>query len=158
MSEIQSILEELANEPIGPLLKGDGYPIFQDSWEAEAFAIGNILIKQGFLTCSEWVEIFSEQIKLAQAQGDPDRGDTYYSHWLSALEKLCFERGLSDFQSYQNSLRLWKKAIRNTPHGVPLALENAFLSQDDDHHDHHHHDHYPENMFTPISVVKLKEG
>jgi len=99
------------------------------------------------------VEIFSEQIKLAQAQGDLDRGDTYYSHWLSALEKLCFERGLSDSQSYQNSLQLWRKAIKNTPHGVPLALKNAFLSQDDDHH--HHHEHYPENMFTPISVVKI---
>jgi|GEM_PF-1043320 len=98
------------------------------------------------------VEIFSEQIKLAQAQGDLDRGDTYYSHWLSALEKLCFERGLSDSQSYQNSLQLRRKAIKNTPHGVPLALENAFLSQDDHHHGH---EHYPENMFTPISVVKI---
>jgi hypothetical protein len=75
MTTLDPILENLTQEPIPPLLKDDGQPIFKDSWEAEAFAIGNLLIKQGFLSCSEWVEIFSQEIKKAQAKGDRDRGD-----------------------------------------------------------------------------------
>jgi hypothetical protein len=63
MTTFDPILEDLTQEPIPPLLKDDGQPIFKDSWEAEAFAIGNLLIKQGFLSCSEWVEIFSQEIK-----------------------------------------------------------------------------------------------
>ncbi|MFM7573409.1 MAG: nitrile hydratase accessory protein [Snowella sp.] len=165
MKTLDPILEELTQEPIPPLLKDDGQPIFRDSWEAEAFAIGNLLIKQGFLSCSEWVNIFSEEIKKAQVQGDPDRGDTYYSHWLNALERLCIERGLTDWQTYQKQLQLWHQAVLNTPHGVPLAIENAYLETDDnhDHHDHshhhrHHHHHHsdklPENMLKPVAVFR----
>jgi nitrile hydratase accessory protein len=159
MTTLDPILEELTQEPIPPLLKDDGQPIFRDSWEAEAFAIGNLLIKQGFLSCSEWVNIFSEEIKKAQVQGDPDRGDTYYSHWLNALERL------TDWQTYQKQLQLWHQAVLNTPHGVPLAIENAYLETDDnhDHHDHshhhrHHHHHHsdklPENILKPVAVFR----
>ncbi|MFM7577166.1 MAG: nitrile hydratase accessory protein, partial [Microcystaceae cyanobacterium] len=156
--------------PIPPLLKEDGQPIFRDSWEAEAFAIGNLLIKQGFLTCSEWVEIFIQEIKNAQAKGDLDRGDTYYCHWLNALERLCVERGLTDWGTYQKHLELWHQAVLNTPHGVPLAIENAYREREEDHahfhhhdhiHGHHHHHHeaesLPENLFTPVAIVNLKK-
>ena len=169
MTTFDPILEDLTQEPIPPLLKDDGQPIFKDSWEAEAFAIGNLLIKQGFLSCSEWVEIFSQEIKKAQAQGD--RGDTYYSHWLNALERLCMERGLTDWETYQKQLELWHQAVLNTPHGVPLAIENAYREREDDHNHSHHHDHthghhhhhhesesLPENMLTPVAVFKLKKG
>lgn len=171
MTTFDPILEDLTQEPIPPLLKDDGQPIFKDSWEAEAFAIGNLLIKQGFLSCSEWVEIFSQEIKNAQAKGDRDRGDTYYSHWLNALERLCMERGLTDWETYQKQLELWHKAVLNTPHGVPLAIENAYREREDDHNHSHHHDHthghhhhhhesesLPENMLTPVAVFKLKKG
>ncbi|MFM7383281.1 MAG: nitrile hydratase accessory protein, partial [Microcystaceae cyanobacterium] len=155
---------------IPPLLKDDGQPIFKDSWEAEAFAIGNLLIKQGFLSCSEWVEIFSQEIKNAQAKGDRDRGDTYYGHWLNALERLCVERGLTDWETYEKQLELWHQAVLNTPHGVPLAIENAYREREEDHahfhhhdhiHGHHHHHHeaesLPENLFTPVAIVNLKK-
>ena len=36
----------------------------------------------------------NEQILAAQAAGDPDLGDTYYEHWLAALEILSEERDL----------------------------------------------------------------
>ena len=165
MTTLDPILENLTQEPIPPLLKDDGQPIFKDSWEAEAFAIGNLLIKQGFLSCSEWVNIFSQEIKKAQALGDSDRGDTYYSHWLNALERLCIERGLTDWETHQKQLQLWHQAVLNTPHGVLLAIENAYRETDDDpdhhdhshHHEHHHHHHsdeLPENMLNPVAVFK----
>lgn len=161
-------IQTLQKEPIPPLLKDNGEPVFRDSWEAEAFAIVNLLIKQGFLTCSEWVEIFSQEIKAAQAQGDPDRGDTYFSHWCSALERISVERGLTDWPTYQRQLELWHQAVLNTPHGVPLALENAY-DETDSSHEHHHHDqghnhhhqqvdpeHFPENMLNPVAVIAFK--
>ena len=160
-------IQTLQQEPIPPLIKDNGDPVFRDSWEAEAFAIGNLLIKQGFLSCSEWVEIFSQEIKAAQAQGDPDRGDTYFSHWCSALERICVERGLTNWGDYQEQLDLWHQAVLNTPHGIPLAIENAYRDTEepygDDHHHHHHHhehghrhidlDHLPENLLNPVAVI-----
>jgi nitrile hydratase accessory protein len=151
-------LRTLQQEPIPPLIKDNGDPVFRDSWEAEAFALGNLLLKQGFFSCSEWVEIFSQEIKAAQAQGDPDRGDTYFSHWCSALERICVERGLTDWEAYHSRLELWHQAVLNTPHGVPLVLDNAYRQAEDDHgQDHHHHsphrEHLPANMLKPVAVV-----
>lgn len=160
-------LETLQQEPIPPLIKDNGEPIFRDSWEAEAFALGNLLVKQGFLTCSEWVDLFSQEIKAAQAQGDPDRGDTYFSHWCSTLERICVERGLTDWDTYEKQVELWRQAVLNTPHGVPLAIENAYQATAEgqqphghDHHGHHHHhgdlDHLPKNMLEPVAVIALR--
>ncbi|MFM7438599.1 MAG: nitrile hydratase accessory protein [Snowella sp.] len=158
-------IQTLQQEPIPPLIKDSGDPVFRDSWEAEAFAIGNLLIKQGFLSCSEWVEIFSQEIKAAQAQGDPDQGDTYFSHWCSALERICVERGLTNWAAYQEQLDLWHQAVLNTPHGVPLSIENAYReTEDPDGNDHHHHqhdhghhhtdlDHLPDNLLNPVAVI-----
>jgi hypothetical protein len=109
-----------------------------------------------------WVDIFSQEIQKAQALDAPDRGDTYFSHWCSALERLCVERGLTDFQTHQAQLALWRQAILNTPHGVPLALENAYHSADSEAHAHGHHHHHaaldphhlPPNLLQPVAVVK----
>ena len=38
-------------------------------------------------TWSEWAAMLGEEIKRAQAAGDPDTGETYYHHWLAALER-----------------------------------------------------------------------
>jgi len=164
MEELNPIIESLQQEPAQPLLKNDEEPIFRDSWEAEVFAMGNILIKQGFLTCAEWVEIFSREIKIAQANGDPDRGDTYFSHWCSALERICVERGLTDWETHHHQLALWHQAVLNTPHGVSLVIENAYLSPEGEHaHDHHHENHHhhsddlPENMLRPVAVFQFNE-
>ncbi len=114
--------------------------------------------------------IFSQEIKAAQAQGDPDRGDTYFSHWCSTLERICVERGLTDWHTYAKQVQLWHQAVINTPHGVPLAIENANLAPQNlaegqeahghDHHGHHHPhgdlDHLPENMFEPVAVISLR--
>ena len=35
------------------------------------------------------------EIKRAQAAGDPDTGETYYLHWLAALERLVAEKGVT---------------------------------------------------------------
>ena len=47
----------------------------------------------GLFTWPEWAASFAEEIKRAQAAGDPDTGETYYRHWLAALERIVAEKG-----------------------------------------------------------------
>lgn len=157
MSECQSVRDELLSEPAELLLReGEDNP-FRNIFEAELFAIGNILIKQGFMSQKEWVDVFSQEIKAAQDRGDPDRGDTYYDHWASALERIFIERGLTDRETLTEQQRLWELARKNTPHGVVLSLENAFLDHHEHDHDHHHHgDMPPEEMPSPMTVCTDK--
>jgi Nitrile hydratase beta subunit len=70
----------------------------------------------------------SQQIHAAQAQGDPDLGETYYQHWLMALERLCTAKGLVDPQDLCKRTEEWRLAYRNTPHGHPVLLSAAFNS------------------------------
>ena len=72
--------QALKAEPLPVLAKNRGEPVFRDSWEAEAFAIGNILVKDERLSCRQWMDLMAAAIQTAQAAGDPDQGDTYYHH------------------------------------------------------------------------------
>ena len=63
-------------------------PVFREPWEAQAFAMTLTLHERGLFTWPQWAEALSRQIALAQAAGDADLGDTYYRHWLRALESL----------------------------------------------------------------------
>jgi nitrile hydratase accessory protein len=131
--------EDLLKEPAPPLLRDDGSPPFRDLAEAEAFAMGNLLIKSGMVSCKEWETAMNQAILRAQEAGDPDRGDTYFNHWADALENVVIAHQLTDRETLSAQQALWDRAIRNTPHGVALSLENAFLEPHD--HGHHHHDH-----------------
>jgi nitrile hydratase accessory protein len=76
----------LADLPGIPLDAGD--PVFKEPWEAKAFAMTLALHERGLFTWPQWAEALSRQISSAQAAGDADMGDTYYQHWLAALESL----------------------------------------------------------------------
>jgi nitrile hydratase accessory protein len=71
-----------------PLDAGSGSPVFKEPWEAKAFAMTLALHERGLFTWPQWAEALSRQISSAQAAGDADLGDTYYQHWLAALESL----------------------------------------------------------------------
>lgn len=160
MGNCVSLRDELLNEPAPPLLRENEGNAFRDVWEAKAFAMGNLLIKSGFISQKEWVDIFSEEILAAQAKGDPDRGDTYYNHWMNALERIAIERNVVDAATLHENQTLWDLAIKKTPHGVALSLDNAYLVATDDHDHHHgephHHEHgaHPD-PFHPVGVSAL---
>jgi nitrile hydratase accessory protein len=63
-------------------------PVFNEPWEARAFAMVLALHQRGLFTWPQWAAALSHQISQAQAAGDADLGDTYYQHWLLALESL----------------------------------------------------------------------
>jgi len=100
-------------------------PVFNQPWEAKAFALAVRLSEAGFFTWPEWVKFFSHEIRLAQERGDPDLGNTYYQHWLSALERICEAKGLVGDEDMRRRKADWRRAYLNTPHGQPIDLSAA---------------------------------
>jgi nitrile hydratase accessory protein len=66
-------------------------PVFRAPWEAQAFALALKLHEAGLFTWKEWAETLAGVIHEAQASGDPDLGDTYYAHWVNALERVLIK-------------------------------------------------------------------
>ncbi len=97
-------------------------PVFREPWEAEAFAMALALNERGVFTWKEWADALGAEIKRAQAAGDPDTGETYYLHWLSALEKLVAEKGVATAATLTRYRNAWDHACDRTPHGQPIEL------------------------------------
>jgi nitrile hydratase accessory protein len=100
---------------------GEG-PVFREPWEAQAFALAVSLQDRGAFTRNEWAAALGAEIKKAQAAGDPDTGETYYRHWLAALERLVAAKGLADAQTLHRARDAWRHACERTPHGAPIEL------------------------------------
>jgi nitrile hydratase accessory protein len=100
----------------------DNGPVFSEPWEAEAFALAVSLNERGVFTWSEWAQILGDEIKKAQAAGDPDTGETYYHHWLATLERVLAEKGLTDPAQLARTRDAWAHACSRTPHGAPIEL------------------------------------
>lgn len=118
-------LSEAAREAMAalPLLpSAEGAPVFAEPWQAEAFAMTLSLHARGLFTWKEWAERLAAAISAAQVAGDPDQGDTYYKHWLSALEGVVVEAGLLDSAALAARHDAWERAARATPHGEPIVL------------------------------------
>ncbi|MGE0876858.1 MAG: nitrile hydratase accessory protein [Burkholderiales bacterium] len=69
---------------------------FKAPWEAQVFALVVQLGDRGFYSWKEWADTLGAVIAEAKAAGDPDLGDTYYQHWMKALERLLRARGVAD--------------------------------------------------------------
>jgi nitrile hydratase accessory protein len=98
-------------------------PQFREPWEAEAFALTMTLYERGLFTWPEWTATIAEEIGRAQAAGDPDTGETYYRHWLAALEALVAAKGIADTATLARTRDAWDRAADRTPHGTPIKLE-----------------------------------
>jgi nitrile hydratase accessory protein len=97
-------------------------PVFREPWEASAFAMALALHERGLFTWPEWAATLADEIKRAQAAGDPDTGETYYRHWLNALERLLAAKGVTDRPTLAHYRDAWDHAADRTPHGVPIEL------------------------------------
>lgn len=116
MSELKSLLPDLPCDDTSA-------PVFRAPWEAQAFAMAVALHQKGLFTWPEWAESLSAEIKAAQAAGDPDTGETYYHHWLNALEKLVVAKGATSDTALQARAAAWDRAAKATPHGQPIILQ-----------------------------------
>ncbi len=98
-------------------------PQFSEPWQAQAFATTLALHQRGLFTWPEWAAALAARIAQAQAEGDPDHGDTYYQHWLAALEDLLLAKGLAGPGELQRHAQAWGHAAQRTPHGQPIELQ-----------------------------------
>ena len=80
------------------------------------------LHERGLFTWPEWAATLGEEIKRAQAAGDPDTGETYYRHWLNTLERLVAAKGVTDVPTLARYRDAWDHAAERTPHGQPIEL------------------------------------
>lgn len=97
-------------------------PVFREPWEAHAFAMALTLHDRGVFTWPEWAAALAAEIKRAQANGDPDTGETYYRHWLATLENLVAEKGVTTAETLHRYRDAWDHAADRTPHGAPIEL------------------------------------
>src|SRR5258708_36504954 len=102
----------------------DDTPGFREPLEAQAFAIVVALHQQGLFSWSEWSQALSSQIAAAQTTHIPDNGETYYQHWLAALEALVAAKGLSSREELTRYQRAWERAAHRTPHGMSIDLQS----------------------------------
>jgi nitrile hydratase accessory protein len=112
-----------ATRVLGDLPRDDDGPVFREPWEAHAFAMALSLHERGLFTWKEWAAALADEIKLAQASGDPDTGMTYYRHWLATLEKLVAAKGVATLETQHRYREAWDHAADRTPHGSPIELK-----------------------------------
>ena len=99
-----------------------GEPVFAAPWQAQAFAMVLALHERGLFDWPEWAEGLSQQIAAARAVGDADLGDTYYHHWLAALEQIIASKGASTADELLRVRNAWGHAAQRTPHGQAIEL------------------------------------
>jgi nitrile hydratase accessory protein len=97
-------------------------PVFREPWEAQAFAMVVALQERAVFGWDEWAALLGEEIEAAQRAGDPDTGDTYYRHWLAALERMVGRKGIADPATLSRYHDAWDRAADRTPHGEPIEL------------------------------------
>jgi nitrile hydratase accessory protein len=111
-----------ATEEVPSIPHDDDGPVFREPWEAHAFGMALSLHARGVFTWKEWATTLADEIKRAQAAGDPDTGETYYRHWLATLERLVAEKGLTSTEALNRHRDAWDHAADRTPHGQPIEL------------------------------------
>ena len=111
-----------ASEAVPGIPRDAQGPVFREPWEAQAFSMALALHQRGLFTWPEWAATLADEIKRAQAAGDPDTGETYYRHWLAALERLVAEKGIASLETQTRYRDAWDRAADRTPHGTPIEL------------------------------------
>ena len=107
-----------------PLQPGDDDgPVFREPWEAQVFAMTVHLHAADYFTWPEWTEALSTEIAAAKDRGEADLGDTYYHHWLRALEALLVGKGLENTLAIDERVETWRRAYLATPHGQTVELD-----------------------------------
>jgi nitrile hydratase accessory protein len=111
-----------ATTEVPSIPRDEAGPVFREPWEAHAFAMALTLHERGVFTWPEWTAALADEIKRAQAAGDPDIGATYYRHWLNALERLVAKKGVTSAEALHRYRDAWDHAADRTPHGKPIEL------------------------------------
>jgi nitrile hydratase accessory protein len=144
------------------LLTDTDGPGFAEPWQADAFACTIQASRQGLFTWSEWVAVFSAEIKAAPQRPGEDAEAAYFRQWLAALETIVGQKQAATAAEIAEREEAWRQAYLNTPHGMPVELASAARPPSGAaHHRHDHdgdHDHHAHAAAKPVAVSPPKLG
>jgi nitrile hydratase accessory protein len=113
-----------AGDALLPIAREGEGPIFNEAWEAEAFAIVVALHEAKLFSWSEWTAALAREIAAASRPGDRDPDDSCYLCWLAALERIVVDKGAANRSTLEARKAAWARAAEATPHGKPILLAN----------------------------------
>lgn len=97
-------------------------PVFEEAWQAEAFALAVRLHEIGCFAWNEWAATLATVLREVQDRGEVDDGSHYYDHWLVALERLVTAKQVVSSSDIDQRKAAWTQAYLSTPHGQPVEL------------------------------------
>lgn len=95
--------------------------VFDEPWQAQAFAMTVAMNEAGNVAWDEWAEFLSAQLHAPDAARD---GSDYYERWAAALETLLVSKGITDTGQIADLTAAWQRAAAVTPHGTAIELSN----------------------------------
>lgn len=110
------------SEALGPLVRKDEGPVFEQGWQAQVLALAFNLVEQGQFTAVEWSEALGAELVRSNERGDTDSTETYYKAVLSALEGLLDAQNSLPEGVLEERTEAWRDAYLRTPHGQPVEL------------------------------------
>jgi nitrile hydratase accessory protein len=99
-----------------------GQPGFAEPWQAEAYAMAQVLIETGRIAAAKWPVVFGAALKEAADRGDPDDSQTYYVALAEALGRALVAEGRLEASEIEIRIEDWRAAYMRTPHGKPVTL------------------------------------
>jgi nitrile hydratase accessory protein len=94
-------------------LQDEQRPAFNEPWQAEAYALVQVLIETGRISPPEWAQAFGAALREAATEGEPDSGDTYYASLSDALERVLMPEGADTRHSCQEAVLVVRYAMLN---------------------------------------------
>jgi nitrile hydratase accessory protein len=114
-------------DPIGPLARRDGEPVFDEPWQAQALATAFTLVENGLFSRQAWSDALGAELRRAERAGAPDTAETYYRAVVAALERLVAEGGTASAETLAERREAWRRAYLETPHGQPVILAGGIF-------------------------------
>ena len=106
-------------------LQGERRPAFNEPWQAEAYALVQVLIETGRISPQGWATAFGAALRQAATDGEPDSSETYYAALSKALERALVAGGTVQDIEVGQRVDDWRAAYNRTPHGKPVRLHGA---------------------------------
>jgi hypothetical protein len=103
----------LSDEPLSPLRRKDGDPLFDEPWQAQALAMADVLVNSGTIAA---------QLRQRASTAPADDANAYYGAVLAALQDLLFRSGEVEPGQVASLQQQWERAYLNTPHGSAVEL------------------------------------
>lgn len=111
---------ETPADPLAPLARRDGDPVFEEAWQAQALAMADCMVRAGAFGAADWA---AELGRAVRAEEDTTTG--YYRAVLAALESLLDAGGAVPAPELAARRDAWARAYETTPHGDPVELETT---------------------------------